>query len=259
MYSDAIDLRDFYASSLGQTAQRLLRRYVRDAWPDVRGLNIAGLGYPTPYLRPFVGEAERVIAMMPAQQGVIRWPSDARSMTCLVQEDDIPLPDVSLDRLLLVHALECSEQLRTLLREVWRVMTEGGRVLIIVPNRRGIWARLDHTPFGHGLPYTPTQLSRLLRDNLFVPQQSTAGLFVPPTRTRMLLASAPAIEKIGVRWFQTFSGVLLIEAQKQIYAGTVAPQAAARRRGYVRVVGSTERIPAAPREGAEITPSTKEK
>ncbi len=263
MYSDVVDIRDFYASSMGHTAQRIVRRYIREAWPDVRGMTVAGMGYATPYLRPFMDEAERVISMMPAQQGVMRWPADGLNATCLVQEDDLPLPDVSVDRLLLVHALECSEQLRKLLREVWRAMTEGGHVLIVVPNRRGIWARLDHTPFGHGHPYTVGQLSRLLRDNLFVPQQSTSALFVPPARTRMVLASAPAIEKIGTRWFQTFSGVLLIEAQKQMYAGSVAPTAEpARRRAYVRVVGGSERTSpiTGPEGGAtRVRPSPEEK
>jgi SAM-dependent methyltransferase len=244
MYNDVVDLRDFYGTPLGHAAQRIVRRYIRSAWPNVGGMSVAGIGYPVPYLRRFKDEAERVVALMPAQQGVMRWPADGENVVSLAPEDDLPLPDVSMDRVLMIHALECSEQLRKLLREVWRVLAEGGRVLIVVPNRRGIWARMDHTPFGHGHPYTPGQVSRLLRDNLFQPEQSVAGLFVPPTRSRMALASAPAVEKIGARWFQTFGGLLFVEAQKQIYAGsaTLADQPA-RKRAYVRIVGGTERGP----------------
>lgn len=241
MYNDVIDLRDFYASSTGRMAQRILRRYIRSAWSDVKGMRIAGIGYTAPFLRPLADEAERVIAVMPAQQGVIRWPGDVQNVSVLAPEDELPLPDLSMDRVLLVHSVECSERLRSMLREVWRILADGGRVMIVVPNRRGIWARFDHTPFGHGHPYTPGQLSRLLRDNLFLPEQSVAGLFVPPTRSRMMLASAPAVERIGARWFKTFGGVLMIEAQKQIYAGTMTGQAApARKRAYVRIVGGTK-------------------
>lgn len=243
MYNDVIDLRDFYDSPLGHASQRIVRHYIREIWPDTRGMRVAGIGYPIPYLRPFVDEAERVVAVMPAQQGVRRWPTEGKNIVCLAPEDDLPLPDVSMDRILLVHALECSEQLRKLLREVWRIMADGGRMLVVVPNRRGIWARIDHTPFGHGHPYTPGQVSRLLRDNLFQPESSAAGLFVPPTKSRMALASAHPIERLGSRWFQTIGGVLFIEAQKQIYAGSNAMPAAepARKRGYIRVVGGTER------------------
>jgi len=111
----------------------------------------------------------------------------------------------------------------------------------VVPNRRGIWARLDRTPFGHGYPYTPGQLNRLLRDTLFSPLRVERALFVPPSRSRMVIASAPAWENIGVRWFPTFSGVLLIEAGKEIYAPTVEPARAVGRRRYVEVAPRVNR------------------
>jgi SAM-dependent methyltransferase len=236
MWNDALDLRDFYRTSLGQIAQRIIRARIRSIWDNVAGLNVLGLGYATPYLLPFRDEAQRVIAAMPAQQGVLHWPSDGPGAVTLCDETEIPLPDVSVDRVLMVHGLECSEQLRPMLREVWRILADGGRLLAVVPNRRGIWARLDRTPFGHGFPYTPGQLNRLLRDTLFSPVRIERALFVPPTRSRMVIASAPAWENIGVRWFPTFSGVLLIEAGKEIYAATPEPAHATRRRRYVEVV-----------------------
>jgi hypothetical protein len=98
-----------------------------------------------------------------------------------------------------------------------------------VPNRRGIWARLDRTPFGIGSPYTPSQLSHLMRESLFTPVQARMALFVPPTNSRMLLGSAPAWEKIGRRWFPTFGGVVMLEAAKEVYA--VTPLRAPKRRG----------------------------
>ena len=105
---------------------------------------------------------ERVVALIPAQQGALKWPAEEGNIVSLVLEEGLPLPDVSVDRVLMIHSLEYSDQARKLLREVWRVMTEGGRVLIVVPNRRGIWARIDHTPFGHG-QLTAAQMSRLQR------------------------------------------------------------------------------------------------
>ena len=46
--------------------------------------------------------------------------------------------------------LEMTNDPGTLLREAWRVLAAGGRLLVVVPNRRGLWARMDTTPFGHG-------------------------------------------------------------------------------------------------------------
>ena len=220
VWNDIVDLRDFYETRLGQVARHLIRRRIRSIWPDLQGQSLLGLGYATPYLRQFRDEAERVLAVMPAGQGVLPWPPDEPNSVALADETELPLPDVSFDRVLLVHGLECGEHTRDMLREVWRVMSGGGRLLIVVPNRRGIWARMDRTPFGQGHPYSPPQLSRLLRDNLFTPIQSTQSLFIPPIGSTTLLSTAPAWERIGSRWLQRFGGVVLMEAGKQIYAGT---------------------------------------
>jgi len=241
MWIDVVDLRDFYASSLGQVARRMIRRQLRELWPSVSGESILGIGYATPYVAGFRSEAGRVIAAMPAQQGVLHWPPDEAGLTTLVDELDLPFPDLSMDRVLLVHALECAGQVRPLLREIWRVLSDSGRLLVIVPNRRGIWARFERTPFGHGLPYTPGQLSRVLRDNLFTPIESHRALFVPPARSRMILSSAPAWEEVGQRLFKTFSGVVMTEAVKQIYAAS-ADIARVRGRRYVPVAGGTPRM-----------------
>ncbi len=222
MWTDVVDLREFYARRLGRTAQRMVRRRLRELWPDVSHQRVLGLGFATPYLGVFRGEAERVVAAMPAGQGVLHWPLGERGLSTLVDETDLPLPDLSFDRVMLVHTLECAEQLRPMLREVWRVMTDSGRLVVVVPNRRGLWARFETTPFGHGRPYSVGQLRRLLRDNMFMPMENHRALFVPPTSLRLIQSSAGAWEKLGSRFFPAAGGVVIVEAVKQMYASTVA-------------------------------------
>lgn len=229
MWMDAVDLRDFYATSLGHAARRIIGRQIRSVWPGVKGMNVLGLGYATPFLNSFRSEAARVAAAMPAAQGVLHWPLDGRSQTVLCREDELPFEDMSMDRVLLVHGLECTEQVRPMMREIWRILNGGGRLLVVVPNRSGLWARFERTPFGHGRPYSPGQISRLLRENMFTPDKPRGALFVPPTRSRMVLSSAPAWEEIGHRWFTTFAGVVLAEATKQIYAAPIEAAKAAKK------------------------------
>lgn len=230
MHSDVVDLRGFYRTGLGQIARRMIRRRVRQIWPDTRGQVVLGIGYATPFLRPFMDEAERVVAVMPARQGVVHWPEDGRNLVALAEDTELPFPDMSIDRVLLVHGLEVAENRRGLMREIWRVLAGGGRLLAVVPNRRGIWARVDTTPFGQGRPYSASQLSRTLRDLLFVPERESCALFVPPVRWPFLLTAAPAWEEAGYRWFQAFAGVVMIEASKQLYQMTPRRPQPARRR-----------------------------
>lgn len=229
MYNDVVDLREFYDGHLGQVARRMIRRRVRLLWPDVKGQVVLGVGYAVPFLRPFRGEAERILSVMPSRQGVVRWPEDGLGLNALVEETELPFQDTSIDRIVLIHGLEVTENLAGLMRECWRVLAGGGRLLVVAPNRRGIWARTDRTPFGHGRPYSASQLSRMLRDNRFVPQRSARALYMPPVRSRFLLRSAPAWEEIGARWFQGFAGVVMIEASKQLYQLTPARKVRLRR------------------------------
>ena len=232
MPSDVVDLRDFYRSGLGQVARRMIRRAIQRVWPDLHGMRLLGIGYTTPFLSALSGDTERTVALMPALLGVLRWPPEGRNLVTLAQEGELPFADYSIDRVLLVHALETSEEVGPMLKEIWRVLAGGGRLLIVVPNRRGIWARLDRTPFGSGRPYTMSQLSQLLRDELFTPVGSDTALYIPPVRKRMILRSASAWERVGKRWFPTFAGVVLIEATKQIYAKPNAVRAPRRRLVY---------------------------
>ena len=238
MANDVVDIRDFYATSLGQMVGRLLRARLRTIWPNVQGERIAGIGYATPYLRLFQEEAERVVAVMPAGQGVLRWPPSGPNLAVLADEAELPLPDVGFDRVLLVHTIERTESLRPLLREAWRLLADGGRLLAVVPNRRGLWARFETTPFGYGEPYTQLQLSRLLRDNLFTPLSTATALFAPPIFRRLNVATAPAWERLGARWFQGFGGVVMIEAAKQIYAGAPVSRERVKRPLYIAAGGA---------------------
>ena len=70
MQLDAADLADFYEAPIGQLARRMIARQVRVLWPSAKGACILGYGFAVPYLRPYLGDAERAVALMPAQQGV---------------------------------------------------------------------------------------------------------------------------------------------------------------------------------------------
>lgn len=218
MHLDVIDLLAFYRTPLGVITRQLVRKRLRELWPDVKGARIAGLGFSTPFLRTFLPEPDRLLALMPQGQGVIRWPADGRPSTALVEETSLPMPDASLDRILMVHSLETAEGPSELLREVWRVLAPQGEVLIVVPNRRSLWARFEGTPFGYGRPFSRSQLDRLLRDCEFIPEEWASALHMPPNRGGLMLRMARFWERLGIRWWSRFGGLVVVRATKQIYA-----------------------------------------
>lgn len=216
---DVVGLRDFYATPLGRMVKRILRARIQARWDNVVGLTVLGLGYAPPFLNPFRADALRTMAFMPAEQGVVHWPRPSEpSSTALVEEDALPLPAGSVDRALLVHALEVSRHPADLLRELWRSLDGGGRLILIVPSRRGWWSGAEWTPFGHGRPYSRSQLTDLLRETLFSPLDWSEALYLPPTNRTTLLRAGLMLEKTGRAITMPFAGVHIVEATKQVYS-----------------------------------------
>ena len=217
MALDVVDLRAFYASPLGAVAHRVVARAVERYLGPLGGLRVLGLGYATPYLGAAREQAERALAFMPATQGVVNWPAQGRSASALADPTMMPLPDAVVDRIVLVHALEASDDPAGLLAEAWRLLTPGGRLLVVVPNRRGVWARRDVTPFGHGRPYSRSQLARLMRDTMFSPEGWNEVLYAPPVASWLTLRTAGAWESLGTGLALPFAGLHVVDATKQLY------------------------------------------
>ena len=217
MALDVIDIRSFYAGPLGRVTKQIISDHIRHRWNKTQSVAVLGLGYATPYLDPFIGEAERVISVMPARQGVVNWPADRPSATVLASSDALPFPNASIDRVLVIHGLETQDNPQDMLSELWRILTPGGQLMIVTPNRRGLWARVDKTPFGHGQPFSRRQLTDLLREALFSPAHWSEELHFPPFKGSMLAKTAVAWEKLGNALALPFAGVHVVEATKLLY------------------------------------------
>lgn len=214
---DVLSLQSFYASPLGRVTHRLIGRVIRERWDRCAGLSVAAVGYGAPYLDRFRDGARRRLALMPAEQGVVIWPEAGPCAAALVDAQMLPLRDGSLDRLLVAHALEAADRPGALLEELWRVTAPEGRMIVIVPSRRGVWARADSTPYGQGLPYSKSQLRDLLHKADFSPIFWGEALYAPPVARPFMMRSAPAVERVGAALGLPFAGVHIVEAMKQVH------------------------------------------
>ena len=219
MRTDIVAMKAFYESPLGQAAGRQIARRVEAFWPALRNQTVVGFGYTPPILEPILVKAgaDRVISFMPADQGGFAWPEDDKCLTTVTNETTLPLADRSIDRIILMHALEDTSRERALLREIWRVLADSGRVIVIAANRRGLWCRTDITPFGHGRPYSLGQLKRAMEASLFTVEQAGYSLYQPPSKRTLTLWSSDTVERFGARWLGSFAGVVMVDATKRLY------------------------------------------
>lgn len=220
MHLDVQDLRTFYyRTRLGRAAQKAIRHQVQSLWPDANGRSMAGFGFAVPLLRPYMKDARRVIALMPGPQGVMPWPAGMSNVSVLCEETFWPLADDSIDRMIVMHGLETSERPVDLLDECYRVLAPEGRGLFIVPNRAGLWARRDGTPFGFGRPYSLGQVEALLAGIGLRPARHLAALYQPPVATPFWLRTGDMWERFGRGVSNRFAGgVIMVEVTKQVPA-----------------------------------------
>lgn len=220
MQQDVSDLRSFYyRTHLGRVAQTTIRDQVRSFWDEAKGQTVVGYGFAVPVLRPFLADARRVIALMPGRQGVAPWPAGRTNLSVLCDDTALPLPTGLVDKMIFLHGLETSATTTALLEETHRVLGPGGRALFIVPNRSGLWARREHTPFGHGQPYSLSQIETLLKRHGFTAESHRAALYGPPLDRRFWVRTSGFWEKTGRGLSSALAGgVLMVEASKQVYA-----------------------------------------
>ena len=236
---DVVSLRQFYASPFGENARALIAASLHALWPSAKEDALLGIGFATPYLDDYLGRGMFVAACMPAKQGAAYWPPSKDNLVLLAHESELPFAENSMNRVLLVHSVENSEQLSWMMQEIWRVLTPGGRVLAIVPNRMGFWARSSRSPFGYGRPFSLAQMRDLMSEHQFTPTRSRPALFLPPTHSQLLWRIARKIEAVGHMFFPFIGGVWLVEAEKQVYASIRQPALSRRAYGFARPATQT--------------------
>ncbi len=207
---------------MGRAARIMALRRLTALWPpeEEAGLAMLGLGYAGPYLMPYASKAKKVILTMPAAMGVIPTSGRRGNVAALVEDDALPLPPASFDRVLLIHALEESLDFTAVLREASRILTPEGRLVVIAANRSGLWARSDASPFGAGRPFSRSQLAGALEAAQLLPLAWSGALYAPPVTRLSGPRFITAMERFGETVWPRFSGLVLVEAVKRLYAGT---------------------------------------
>ncbi len=212
-------LEQFYASRLGNMVQVMVSRRLHSLWPDLQDENVLGYGYAVPYLQKYQAGARSLVYAMPEEQGVARQDSERGNISVLTPEHYLPFAPGVFDKVLVVHGLEETPRLLVLLAELWRVMKPEGRIVIIAANRAGLWAGSDKTPFGAGRPFSRAQLSNALKSSGFVTLVRSGALYGPPMPKLSGPRMASGFEKFGETVWPGFSGLVLVEAVKRLYAG----------------------------------------
>lgn len=221
MRPDVSALKLFYTSPLGRGVSYCLTQKIISHWDDLNNHEVMGLGYTLPIFDHMLSTGAELYNLMPGAQGAAVWPEKSHGRSLLVDEYSLPFADGSLERLIILHALEHAQRPAALIREIWRVLKPGGLVILIAPNRRRAWSASEKTPFGYGTPYSKSQLTALLEDQLLFPTYVGSALMMPPITIPAIESMMRLSEKALKGQLYMLGGLLFIEAEKRVY-GTLS-------------------------------------
>lgn len=227
MRLDVTELMSFYDTPLGRCARKAILDRINGLWGSMAGLDVLGIGYGPPYLEGLEGEPRRAISIMPPAQGGHGWQWRGKGSTVAIAEDGhLPFQDRLFDRILIIHSLEEVANISSFFREVWRVAAPEAKIIVVTPNRAGVWSLRDATPFGYGRPFSHRQLKRLLRDSLFEPTAWTRTLYTPPVNSKIFTSSSEGWERFGEIFVANLGGVNLVEGTKRVQIDPNLPEKA---------------------------------
>jgi ubiquinone/menaquinone biosynthesis C-methylase UbiE len=138
---------------------------------------------------------------------------------CLLRGDASRLPLVGgrFNLVLSVTALEFIAERGAALREMWRVVRPGGRLLVAALNAWSPWAwkrhleaRRTNSPFCHAHFFQPSEFVSMLQQ--FGPVKWSSSVFIGPSGEGMRWAWA--LERFGRRFVRRFGALLVGEVAK---------------------------------------------
>jgi SAM-dependent methyltransferase len=234
----SVPIDDWLHSSRGEALRAAEALLLREALEDCFGWEMLQIGL-------WGGERELIAGGRTRRQTVISG-TESRGADVVARLTQLPVASDSVDAVLLPHTLEFETDPYAVLREVDRVLTGEGKLLVLGFHPWSLWGlRAKATRGGW-----PPQLRRLLSERRLRDWLVLLGYEV--TETRRYLYDAPwgepalASRSLHRSWYDPLpAGAFLMKARKRVYA---LPPLRLRLRERTQLIGGLVK-PTAQRDG----------
>lgn len=132
-----------------------------------------------------------------------------------VARGELDFPDCSFDEVIIFNAIDEKRLLDGFMREVWRVLEDGGKVLFFAPSPISFWRIDKRTPLGSGLSFCPLKLWFRLARLRFTPLKVRRALLLPPRFYDAKWAEREAKHQF---WLAPLAGAFAVLCEKRLIA-----------------------------------------
>ena len=176
----------FYASAHGEELNSALVKAFNKSIPSAKTMGkTLFLGYSTPLINA--------------------WGGMQRNWEAAANTED--LPDLEYDLIILIHALEYESNPETFLKEVWKLLVDGGKIVIVTPHNWGRFMLPSAHIWRNSKGFNQCFLYQLFKNTLFTPETN-----LPILKNRFIPFFAPAFVSIAKK--HVFSPILTAKAKK---------------------------------------------
>jgi SAM-dependent methyltransferase len=227
-------VRQWLTSPLGDALVQQESRVVEEALDGIFGEQCLQLGH--------WGESNTFLKHARTQRTWLMDVGAPHGRDVVGQFHNLPIQDDSIDCVILPHVLDYSDRPHAVLREVDRVLTAHGHLVILGFKTGGLWGVRRLIP-GAGLPPDADHLvpERQLRDWLQLLDMRIHGVtryFFRWPLPAIRRASSPKWEQRGQRWWPELAACYMLTAQKRV--STLTPVKPVWRRNPKVVAGLAE-------------------
>ena len=211
---------EWFDQTLGRSLQAVEANRLRSVWPHFRGNMAVQLGR--------IGSMDLMDACPAARRYLLDLPGfNPPSLVTAVhgEVEALPFDSRSIDLALLPHTLEFASDPHQVLREVQRVLTPEGHIVILGFNPMSLWGlwrmlrRSDRAPWnGHFIHLLRIKDWLKLLDFDLV--QGNMLYYRPPLHSEKLMDRLYFLDKIGDRWWPMAAAVYMVVAKKRVAAMT---------------------------------------
>jgi hypothetical protein len=219
------NLDAFYRTSTGKYLSNEIENCLTSSWPreELKDYHMLCVGFPPPGIMENSLQGESFALFSPSFLGSKKIVRKGQNMSAVGDETHLPFREGSYDRVLVFHALEYTEDETSLIEGVWKVLSPGGRIFLMVPNKKGAWKK-------SGLPYPEMAKSFLFREvrsflkkNGFTLVSNYGAWFGLPVDFFGTVLFSGLLKRLSGGGSVGFPGFLIFEAEKKIISPICKP------------------------------------
>jgi len=225
------DLEGFYRSPSGRYLSNEIENCLSSIWAgsDLKQCHLLCVGFPPPGIMKTALSGQSFAVFSPGFLGPNKIDNKGLNISLVGDETHLPFPEGSYDRVLVFHALEYMEDPRSFIEEVWKILSPGGRVFLMTPNKKGAWKKTGLPNSELAKPYLFREVRSFLEQNGFTVGKNFGASYGLPVDFFGMVLFSGLLRRLSGGGAVGFPGFLIFEAEKRIISKICRPSPAFRK------------------------------